>query len=226
VSDGPITTIVADFGGVLSSPLADAFDTVQRHYELPSDALGAALAAVAAERGAHPLHDLETGAIGEAAFFDRLGDALTTHLGRPVAIADFTARYWAALTPNDELIEHLRGLRRGGYRMGLLTNNVREWGPYWRAMVPVDELFDAVVDSAWVGLRKPDPAIYALTSERLGVRPQEIVLLDDLAPNCHAARDAGWAAVRFDTTSQTIAELDALLAARGAPRGVEARADG
>ncbi len=84
-------------------------------------------------------------------------------------------------------------------------------------MVPVDELFDVVVDSAEVGVRKPDPAIYALTAERLGVAGTEIVLLDDFEHNCDASREAGWTPIRFETTEQTIAELDALLAARGAP---------
>jgi putative hydrolase of the HAD superfamily len=104
--------------------------------------------------------------------------------------------------------------------MGLLTNNVREWEPRWRPMLPVDELFDAVVDSAFVGVRKPDSAIYRLTCERLGVPPGECVLLDDFERNCAAARAFGMEAVRFVDTDQTIAELDALLATRGAPPGV------
>lgn len=217
---GPITTVVADFGGVLSTPLAPAFGIVQEHLRLPGEALGAALGGLAAERGVHPLHELETGELSEPAFFGLLGDRLTADLGREVRLDEFSALYWEALAPNHALVEHLRGLRRAGYRMGLLTNNVREWEPRWRAMVPVDELFDVVVDSARVGLRKPDPEIYALTTERLGVPGTEVVFLDDFASNCAAAREAGWTAVRFEDTAQAIAELDAVLAARGDPRGV------
>ncbi len=121
------------------------------------------------------------------------------------------------LEPNHALIEHLRGVRRAGYRMGLLTNNVLEWAPRWRAMLPMEELFDDVVDSAVVGMRKPDPRIYALTAERLGVSAEEIVFLDDFESNCVAAREAGWHAIRFDENEQVIGELDALLAARGVP---------
>ena len=62
----------------------------------------------------------------------------------------------------------MRELRDRGYRMAILTNNVREWEELWRAKLPVDEIFELVVDSAWVGMRKPDPAIYQLTIERLG----------------------------------------------------------
>ena len=226
MSAGPITTVVADFGGVLSTPLAPAFGVVQRHLGLPPEALGRALAAVEAARGVHPLHELETGALAEGAFYDLLAEQLTADLGRGVRMDDFAERYWAALEANHALIGHLRGVRAAGYRMGLLTNNVREWAPRWRAMIPVDELFDDVVDSAEVGLRKPDPAIYALTAERLGVPGSAIVFLDDFEANCLAAREAGWTAVRFADTAQTIAELDAVLGARGAPPGVAAPSAG
>lgn len=226
MSEGPITTVVADFGGVLSTPLAPAFGVVHEQLRLPPGALAQALAALEAARGAHPLHELETGALGEAAFYALLGERLSAELGREVAMHDFAERYWGALGRNDALVEHLRGVRRAGYRMGLLTNNVREWAPRWRAMLPMEELFDDVVDSAEVALRKPDPAIYALAADRLGVRGTEIVFLDDFESNCAAARAAGWTAVRFDDTAQTIAALDAVLAARGAPPGVSARRAG
>lgn len=226
MSPGPITTVVADFGGVLSTPLAPAFAVVQEHLELPPEALGRAMAAVEAARGAHPLHELELGRLREAEFYALLAERLAADLGRDVAMHEFSDRWWSALGRNDALIEHLRAVRRAGYRMGLLTNNVREWEPRWRAMLPMDELFDSLVDSAWVGLRKPDPAIYALMAERLGVPGTEIVFLDDYESNCVAARAAGWTAVRFEDTAQTIAELDAVLAARGAAPGVGARPPG
>ena len=74
------------------------------------------------------------------------------------------------------MIEFVRELRERGVRTALLTNNVREWEPLWRAKLPeVDELFELVVDSAFVGLRKPEPAIYELTLERLGgVRAERV----------------------------------------------------
>lgn len=222
----PVTTVVVDFGGVLSTPLALAFAAVGEQLGVPPGALGRAMEAVQAARGAHPLHELETGALPEAEFLGLLGDQLAAELLRTVAFHEFTDRYWGALACNDALVAHLRGLRRAGYRMGLLTNNVREWEPRWRAMLPVDELFDDIVDSARVGLRKPDPAIYALTAARLGVAGEEIVFLDDVEANCVAARAAGWTAVRFDETAQAIAGLDAVLGARGAPPRVAATRSG
>jgi putative hydrolase of the HAD superfamily len=96
-------------------------------------------------------------------------------------------------------------------RLAILTNNVREWEPLWRTKLPIDEIFETVVDSAFVGVRKPDPAIYAIVLERLELPAEACVLVDDVAVNIEAARALGFAAVHFHDTDQAIAELDALL---------------
>jgi putative hydrolase of the HAD superfamily len=92
---------------------------------------------------------------------------------------------------------------------------VREWEPLWRAKLPeIDELFEVVVDSAFVGLRKPDPAIYSLTLERLGgVAAERCVFVDDLEVNCDAARELGMTAVRFESADQAIPEIRAAFSA-------------
>ena len=120
--------------------------------------------------------------------------------------------YFERLVPNAPMIAFARRLKEDGLRTALLTNNVREWEPLWRAKLPeLDEIFEVVVDSAFVGLRKPDPRIYELTLERLGVAASDCLFLDDLEVNCEAARALGMAAVRFETTDQATAELrDAL----------------
>ncbi len=113
------------------------------------------------------------------------------------------------------MIDYVRELRGRGVRTALLTNNVREWEPLWRSKVPeIDELFEVVVDSAFVGMRKPDPAIYELTLERLGdgVRPSDCVFVDDLDVNCDAARALGMTAIRFAEPAQAIAEIESALA--------------
>jgi putative hydrolase of the HAD superfamily len=94
----------------------------------------------------------------------------------------------------------------------MLTNNVREWEPHWRAKLPIDEIFETVVDSAFVGVRKPDPRIYAIVLERLGLPAADCAFVDDLERNVDAARELGFAAVHFEDTGQVISELDALVA--------------
>ena len=111
----------------------------------------------------------------------------------------------------DALFEHYRTLHARGVRFAMLTNNVREWEPLWRAKLPVDEIFETVVDSAFVGMRKPDPAIYAIVLERLRRPAAACVFVDDIAVNVETARELGFAAVGFRDTDQAIAELDALL---------------
>ena len=103
--------------------------------------------------------------------------------------------------------------------MALLTNNVREWEPLWRSMLPVDEIFELVVDSGFVGMRKPDPAIYELTIERLGdgVAAGECLFVDDIEVNVDAARELGMSAVHFRDNDQAIPEIRAALGARCRP---------
>ena len=91
----------------------------------------------------------------------------------------------------------MRELRGRGYRLAICTNNVREWEGRWRAKLPVDEIFDDVIDSAFVGTRKPEPQIYELTLARLGVGATQALLVDDIEVNCTAARELGIRAVWF-----------------------------
>ena len=120
--------------------------------------------------------------------------------------------YFANLEPNEPMIEYMRRLRERGYKLAICTNNVREWERLWRAMLPVDEIFDVVVDSAFVGTRKPEPRIYELTLARLGVAAQTALLIDDVEINCTAARELGIQAVWFQSADQAIAETEAALA--------------
>ena len=202
-----IEAVVSDFGGVLTTPLMLAFAALQEEDDLDAGALGAALRRIAERDGRHPLYELECGRMTEHDFLSELAAQLRVDLGRDVEMHSFAERYFGHLEPNDAMIGFLRELRGRGYRLAMLTNNVREWEPLWRAMVPVDDLFEVVVDSAFVGLRKPDPAIYRLTCERLGVVPEACLFVDDVEPNVAAAAALGMAAVLFRSSEQAIAEM-------------------
>ncbi len=92
--------------------------------------------------------------------------------------------------------------------MALLTNNVREWEPLWRSMLPeLDEIFEVVVDSAVVGMRKPDPAIYRLACDRLDVLPDRAAFVADLHVNVEGARAVGLNAIQFTTTGEVLERL-------------------
>lgn len=185
---------IFDYGGVMTesvfrrrrdadpdvvSLLAFFINDLRKVYHLPTSS-------------AHDLHMLETGQLTEAEFFRRLcarheaagGAHIDPEHVRELIFAE-RAEASAAM------VDTVRQLRGAGYRTALLTNNAREWEPMWRAHIPVDELFDVVVDSSVVGLRKPDRAIYQLTCERLGLPPEECIFVDDLQCNVDAASELG-----------------------------------
>jgi len=206
-----IEAVVSDFGGVLTSPLLQAFNRVQDDVDVPIEAYGAAMAYSLEHDGEHPLYVLERGEITEAEFLARVGRGLEAVLGRHVELHGFGARLMDALDPNRELFDYYSTLRRErGLRFALLTNNVREWESAWRSKLPIDDLFELVVDSAFVGMRKPEPEIYALTLERLGLPGAACAFVDDLEHNVVAAREAGMHGIVYRDTAQAIAELDAL----------------
>jgi putative hydrolase of the HAD superfamily len=207
-----IEAVVTDFGGVLTSPLLDSFVGATQASGISLEELGQAMAAVTERDGTNPLVELETGRITETAFFARLSDELSTRRGSHVDLDGFGELWFGQLEPNQALIGYMRELRERGYKLAICTNNVREWEPRWRAMVPVDEIFDVVVDSAFVGTRKPEPRIYEITLERLGAIPEAALFIDDTDVNCEGARKLGMSAIRFRATDQAIEEIEAALA--------------
>ncbi|HWM09279.1 MAG TPA: HAD family phosphatase [Solirubrobacteraceae bacterium] len=208
-----IEAVVSDFGGVLTSPLLLAFERVQGRIDIAPEAYAAAMAHSLAHEGVHPLFALERGEITYEDFVGRLERGLQATGGITVSLHDFGDELMGALDPNAELFDHYRALRRDhGLRFALCTNNVREWEPLWRAMLPIDELFEVVVDSAFVGTRKPEPEIYAITLERLGLPAEACAFVDDLEVNVGAAREAGMHGIVFRDNARTIAELASLLA--------------
>jgi putative hydrolase of the HAD superfamily len=206
-----IEAVISDFGGVLTTPLLQSFMAFQNETGISTETLGKAMQAVAEADGENPLFELERGEITEVAFLERLTDGLEPLLGHRPQMHRFREIYFSALDPNPQMIELMRELKVEGYRMAMLTNNVREWEPLWRSMLPVDEIFETVVDSGFVGCRKPEPRIYELTLERIGLPADACLFIDDLPHNCEGARKVGMAAVHFRDNEQAIAEIQTTL---------------
>ena len=208
-----IRAIVSDFGGVLTTPLAGSFQVFADRSGVELETFGQALEALHERDGAHPLHELECGRMSETVFVENLRTSLSELVGRDIELAAFADTLWEGLFANEAMIAFMASLRDAGYRMALLTNNVREWELRWRALAPVDEIFELVIDSAFVGVRKPEPEIYELTLTALGLPAAECLFLDDIEVNCEAARAVGMSAVVFRDTEQAIAEMQAELPA-------------
>jgi epoxide hydrolase-like predicted phosphatase len=200
--------LLVDYGGVLTNPLtetvqawllADGIDP-QRFAGLMREWMGSG-----AERNA--VHDLETGRISAAEFERLLAAQLVAADGTVPSHEGMLTRMFAGFRPDETMLAAVRRARAGGIRTGLLSNS---WGfEYSREGWP--ELFDAVVISGEVGLRKPDPEIYVLAADRLGLPAESIVFVDDLGPNVRAATAAGMVGVLHSDVSATVAELESLL---------------
>jgi len=202
-----IEAIVSDFGGVLTTPLIQSFMAFQDQTGISTETLGKGMQSATEANGENPLYEMERGEITETAFLDVLTDHLEPLLGHRPEMHRFKEIYFEALEPNPQMIELMRELKAEGYTMAMLTNNVREWEPLWRSMLPVDEIFETVVDSGFVGCRKPESRIYELTLERIDHPAEACLFVDDVLVNCEGARKAGLHAVHFQSNEQAIGEI-------------------
>lgn len=159
----------------------------------------------------HPWHRLERGEITIDEWLSAVNEA-AEEAGRTLDLTPMQTLL-TDLIVHDDVVAHIGGLRADGYRTALVTNNVREAEAGWRAMIPVDQLFDVVVDSSSVGMRKPDPAIFTHTLDLLGgVAPDRAVFLDDVESNLVGARLAGLHTILVDDPpAPALLELDVLL---------------
>jgi putative hydrolase of the HAD superfamily len=194
--------LIVDYGGVLTTDVFASFRAFCEAEGLEPEAVRDRFRADPEAR--ELLAGLETGALTVAEFEPRFAALLEVESERLIE------RLFGGMAPDEAMLEGVRAARRDGVRTGLLSNS---WGAattYDPALL--DELFDACVISSEVGLRKPDPAIYELAAERLGLPPGACVFVDDLPGNLKPARALGMATVlhRGDAEA-TLAEVGALL---------------
>lgn len=206
-----IEAVISDFGGVLTTPLVQSFMAFQDRTGITGEVLGKGMQAATEANGDNPLFEMERGEITEVAFLDLLTEHLEPLLGHEPEMHSFKEIYFEALEPNPGMIELMRELKHDGYRMAMLTNNVQEWEPLWRSMLPVDEIFETVVDSGFVGCRKPESKIYRITLDRLGLPAESCLFVDDVKVNCEGAEKAGMTAVHFEDNEQAIANVRSAL---------------
>jgi len=219
---GKITAVISDFGGVLTTPLVESFMAFQDKTGITTEVLGKGMQAATEANGDNPLFEMERGEITEVAFLEKLTDGLEPLLGHRPEMHRFKEIYFEALESNPPMIELMRELKGAGYRMAMLTNNVREWEPWWRPMLPVDEIFEAVVDSGFVGCRKPESKIYGIALDRIALPAESCLFVDDVKINCEGAERAGMTAVHFQDNEQAIAEINEILGSENqAGRGTQ-----
>jgi epoxide hydrolase-like predicted phosphatase len=209
-TDRRFDAVVFDFSGVMVS---SAFDAIARHaggHGMTEDEFLEFLLGPYAEDSDHAWHRAERGEIGILDWAtDTMARAEEAGMGLDLS---FMAGMLGDLEVYEVMVDAARTLRTDGYRTSLLTNNIAEGRDSWRPLLPLDDLFDDVLDSSEVGLRKPNPEIYLLALARLGgIEPSRAVMLDDHPGNCAGALAAGMHAIQVREPAEAVEELRALL---------------
>jgi len=203
-----IEAILWDFGGVFTSSPFEAFNRFEAARGVPKDIIRTVNAT-------NPLENawalFERGVIDRAGF-DRLFLEESTALGHPIRGADVLPLLAGEVRPR--MVEALK-LCKDRFKVGCITNNMAQGqGPSMAASAegaarsaPIMALFDVIVESSKAGVRKPDPRIYQMACEALGVSPRACVYLDDLGVNCKPAAALGMRAIKVVSEAQALDDL-------------------
>jgi putative hydrolase of the HAD superfamily len=197
-----VNGLLVDFGGVLTTNVFQSFKQFAENEGLDRDAIKRAFREDPEALGL--LRRLEKGELTaqefEPLFAERIG--VEDHEG-------LVGRLFAGVGPDERMLDAVRRARRAGVKTGLISNSWGEGLAYDDGML--EELFDAVVISGDVGLHKPEPEIFRLGAERIGVPPEECVFVDDLRENCAGAEAVGMTAILHRGPDSTLPELEKFL---------------
>ena len=193
--------LLVDFGGVLTTNVFDSFRDFCVKEGLKAEAFLDLFRTNPEAR--RELRRVETGEIDEDAFGEILGEMLGVENR-----VDLVNRLFAGMRADEPMVSAVRAAKAAGVKTGLISNSIGA-GRYDRSQFP--EMYDGVVISAEVGMHKPQPEIYRLGAERVGLSPEECVFVDDLRENCEGAEAVGMTAVLHRGADTTIPRVEALL---------------
>jgi putative hydrolase of the HAD superfamily len=196
--------LLVDFGGVLTTNVFDSFQAFCRGEGLDPDAVRRLFRDE--PEALRLVRAIETGSLSEDEFGERFGGLLGVKRR-----AGLVERMFGHIRPDETMVEAVRRARTQGVRTGLVSNSMGV-GRYDRSTFP--ELFDGVVISGEEGMHKPQPGIFRLGAERVGLPPEECVFVDDLRENCRGAEAVGMTAVLHCGADSTLPRLEELLGVR------------
>ena len=185
-----IDAVIYDFGGVfIDSPFTAVVDQAQQRGIDPMFMLHSVFGPYDQDTD-HPWHRLERGEVTFDAARAAIMELSSADGGPALDPIDLLMALGGGGV-REQVVEHCRKLRTSGLRTGLLTNNAAEFAEMWRPLLPLEELFDDVVDSCEVGMRKPDARIFELALERLGTEADRTLFVDDAPGNIAGAEAVG-----------------------------------
>ena len=204
---GEITGLITDFGGVLTTSIFESFKAFCIDHSIEPEVLRDLFAEMIAEGDGNLLFRLERGEL-EHEEFDRLfAEQLSTRSGIEVDHVDLKARMFLQVRPAPEIVNAIASIHQAGFATALLSNS---WGPGGYPREVFEDMFDAVVISGEVGLRKPDPEIYLMTAKMIDRDPAECVFIDDIKINIDGAEAVGMTGLHHREPKETLEELTKL----------------
>ena len=207
-----LKAVLFDFGGVFTDSPFHAFSAYTTKIGATREQVTEIVFGGYVVDSDHPWHQVERGEITLENARERI-----MALGREQGLDVDIWEVFMAMAENGgglrtELVDYVPRIRASGLATGIITNNVVEFRDHWRGMLPVDELFDFVIDSSEVGMRKPNPAIFELALETGGFTPGQVLFLDDYEGNVIAAQALNIRSILVDGDgAKTVADLDAVL---------------
>jgi putative hydrolase of the HAD superfamily len=208
--------LLCDYGGVMTTPIFASFDAFCDTEGITLDAFRSVMQGAARTEGS-PFAMVETGAITEEQFDEAVAKLLSDSCGKTIASAGLKQRMFALVKPDEAMWNAVGASRAAGVRTGLLSNS---WGGRDYPIDELKEIFDDVLISGQVGLRKPDPEIYLLAADKIGARAEDCVFVDDFNVNVEGAQAVGMAGLLHKDARTTIAALEELF---GLDLGADAR---
>lgn len=193
--------LIVDWGGVLTTPVDDAFAAFVDREGIDPASFRAAMRRMHDEEGSL-LHQVEVGRISRTEFEEGLAAMFRTATGTPVAADDLVDRMFLATGRNTAMRAVVAKARRRGWRTAVLSNS---WGNHYDEE-DLGQLVDAIVLSERIGIRKPDPAAYLAAADALNLPPSSCVFVDDLRRNARAADTVGMTGFQYRPSTESALE--------------------
>jgi putative hydrolase of the HAD superfamily len=215
--DGRFRGLLLDYGGVMTTSMSRAFAAFAVEAGVDPERFKAVIEeAYGVGGGTGMVAGVERGTVALPEFERWLAERLSPGAPRPIEAEGLRGRLFGGMEPDPAMAEAVAAARAAGIRTGLVSNS---WGDSGYERGRFGELFDAVVISAEVGLRKPDPDIYLLAAGRIGVPPAACVFVDDLLHNADGARAVGMEGIVHRSAEFTIPRLESLFRVSLRPAG-------
>lgn len=197
--------LLVDFGGVLTTSLTDSFAAFCREHGIDPGRLRTVLKDAYEHRNPEGIvHLLETGKLSTDEWHEHLARELSHGMDNPIEPQGLTERLFAKLQPEPRMLLAVNTVKSSGFKTALVSNS---WGDLTYAQA-IESLFDVMVVSGEVGLRKPEPDIYLLAAKRLAVDPSSCVFVDDIVQNVDGARAVGMEGIHHTDPDETLKILE------------------